>query len=141
MRSNVSNALVSPRPCIVLAICCCASARFFRAMRMFFLRLASSILLLSRRSASFSFSTACFCAPLGLELPGDVLVLLLARERLAGQAVVAAAHGDHGLALPLLGLVLLGDGLLLQLLLVGDRDRDRPSWRRPAAAASPAAPG
>src|SRR5688572_8713397 len=61
MRSNVSNALVSPSPCIVLAICCCASARFLRAMRMFFFRFASSILLLRRRSASFSFSTACFC--------------------------------------------------------------------------------
>jgi glutamate-1-semialdehyde 2,1-aminomutase len=37
-------------------------ARFFRAMRRFFFRLASSILLLSRRSASLSLSTAAFCA-------------------------------------------------------------------------------
>jgi hypothetical protein len=54
MRSKVSNALWSRRPLIVSWMAFCASARFFRAMRTFFLRLASSILSLSRRSAFLS---------------------------------------------------------------------------------------
>ena len=48
-------------PLIVSWMAFCASARFFRAMRTFFLRLASSILSLSIRSAFFSCSTAVFC--------------------------------------------------------------------------------
>ena len=53
------------------------------------------------------------------------LYILQGGDRLAGQAVVAGADRDHRLALPLLGLVELGGVLLLQLLLVGDRDRHR----------------
>ena len=61
--------------------------------------------------------------PLLLELGRDVLVLLLARERLTGEVVVACAHADHRLALPFLRLIGLCRVLLLQLLLVRDRDR------------------
>jgi hypothetical protein len=51
-------------------------------------------------------------------------VLGLAAERRLGQAVVTGAHGEHRLALPLgrLGSLLLV--LLLDALLVGNRDRD-----------------
>ena len=48
-------------PCIVSLDRLLRLGALLRAIRMFFLRLASSILLLRRRSASLSFSTACFC--------------------------------------------------------------------------------
>ena len=103
MRSKVSKALVSDRPRMVSWMAFCASARFCRAMRMFFLRLASSILSFSVRSWSFSFSTASFCSCHCLPNSRLLLVvLLLARQRLLGQGVVARADRQHRLALPLL---------------------------------------
>ena len=57
--------------------------------------------------------------PLLLELRRDVLVLLLANQRLFGQLVIAGAHGHHRLALPLFGLVELLVVLLLELLVLG----------------------
>ena len=103
----------------------CASARFWRAIRMFFLRFASSILSLSVRSWSFSLSTACFCS--SHCLPNSACWLScssLRAQRLLGQDVVAGAHRHHRLALPLLRQLDLLVPLLLQALLVGDRDRD-----------------
>jgi hypothetical protein len=61
MRSNVSNALVCERPLMVSWMDFMASARRFWAMSTFFLRFASSILLLSARRASLSWSVAFFC--------------------------------------------------------------------------------
>src|SRR2546430_1843010 len=50
MRSNVSNTLLSPIEDMVSWMRLCASARFCRAIRMFFLRFASSIRSFSWRS-------------------------------------------------------------------------------------------
>src|SRR6266511_1700012 len=61
MRSNVSNALLSEIDDIVSWMRLCASARFWRAIRMFFLRFASSIRSLSCRSESLSFSVSSRC--------------------------------------------------------------------------------
>ena len=88
---------------------------------MFFLRLASSILLFSLELLH----CLLLGEPLLLELRGDRFVFLLTSERLTREVVVTGAHRDHRLALPLLGLVGLGGVLLLQLFLVGDRDRHR----------------
>src|SRR3989449_674832 len=61
MRSNVSKALLSPIEDIVSWMRLWASARFWRAIRMFFLRLASSILSFSCRRETFSFSVSSRC--------------------------------------------------------------------------------
>src|SRR5690606_7038490 len=58
MRSKVSNAERSERPAMVSWIRFWACARFCLAMRRFFLRLASSILSFSSRSAPLSFSVS-----------------------------------------------------------------------------------
>jgi len=61
IRSKVSKALLLPEMLdIVLFILSCASARLDLAMRMFFLREASSILFWSSRSETLSFSTSPF---------------------------------------------------------------------------------
>ncbi len=61
IRSNDSKALLSDIPDIVSWMRCCASARLARATRMFFFRLASSILSLSWRSESLSASDSALC--------------------------------------------------------------------------------
>src|SRR6266496_1054793 len=61
IRSKVSNALLSEIEDIVSWMRLCASARFWRATRIFFLRFASSILSLSWRSEPLSFSVSSRC--------------------------------------------------------------------------------
>jgi hypothetical protein len=82
----------------------CASARFWRAIRMFFLRFASSIRSFSWRSDSLSFSVS-------------------SQQRLLRQVVPPFLHGEHGPALPVLGALFFLVHLRRQALLVGDGRR------------------
>lgn len=59
-----------------------------------------------------------------ITIAGPVVVFLLTGERLLGQLVVAGLHGQHRLALPLLALGNLIVPLLLEALLVADRNGD-----------------
>src|SRR6185295_7026971 len=61
IRSKVSKALLSEIEDIVSWMRLCASARFWRATRMFFLRFASSILSLRARSEALSLSVSSRC--------------------------------------------------------------------------------
>jgi hypothetical protein len=62
--------------------------------------------------------------PLLFVLLVELVVLLLALERLLREAVVALADGEHGPALPLGGVGALLLGLLREVLLVGDGNGD-----------------
>ena len=124
--SKVSKALLLPEiEDMVLLILSWASARLDLAMSMFFLREAFVDLVLELPEGDLELLDRLLLGlPLGLELAGVALVLLLADEGLLGEVVPVGADGEHGLLLPVLGQALVLGGLALELLLVGDGHGD-----------------
>ena len=124
MREKLASALLWSRPVSVVRICVSALARRARAMSSSCLVDASWIFDSSWCSAVFErLDLRGLLVVLRLEAVGGLLERVAARQRFAGQVVLALFDCHLGALLPVVGFVVVVLVALVQQLFVGDRGR------------------